>query len=48
MKMKLIFRLSEQAKSQIESKNMEIGSTVTFTTFSIGDDKKTISEFNLN
>lgn len=39
------YRLSEDAKSQIEGKKVELGSEVTFTTYSIGDAKETISEF---
>jgi uncharacterized protein YcfL len=39
------YRLSDKAKSQLDDKEVEIGSTVTFTTFSIGDNKETIDEF---
>ncbi|MEW9053110.1 MAG: hypothetical protein AB2392_18265 [Neobacillus sp.] len=39
------YRLSEEAKSQIEAKEVELDSEVTFTTFSIGDDKETVAEF---
>lgn len=39
------YRLSEKAKAQVEGKEVEKGSEVTFTTFSIGDDKETIAEF---
>ncbi|MET3699576.1 hypothetical protein SAMN05877753_11248 [Bacillus oleivorans] len=39
------YRLSEEAKSQIEGKEVEIGSEVTFSTYSIGDDKETIDQF---
>ncbi len=40
------YRLSEEAKKQIEGKEVEIGSNVSFTTFSIGDNKETIEKFN--
>ncbi|WP_133058588.1 DUF3953 domain-containing protein [Halalkalibacter urbisdiaboli] len=39
------YRLSEEAKSQIEGKEVDIDSEVTFTTYSIGDDQETIDEF---
>lgn len=39
------YRLSDDAKSQIEGKEVEVGSEVTFTTFSIGDNKETIAKF---
>jgi hypothetical protein len=39
------YRLSEEAKSQMEAKEVELDSEVTFTTFSIGDDKETVAEF---
>lgn len=39
------YGLSEKAKSQIEGKEVDIGSEVTFTPYSIGDDKETIDEF---
>ncbi|OLS39201.1 hypothetical protein [Bacillus sp. MRMR6] len=39
------YRLSEEAKSQIDKKEVELDSEVTFTTFSIGDDKETVAEF---
>lgn len=39
------YRLSEEAKSQIEEKEVDLGSEVAFTTFSIGDDKESIAEF---
>ena len=39
------YRLSEEAKNQIDGKEVAIGSQVTFTTFSIGDDKESIDVF---
>lgn len=39
------YRLSEEAQSQIEGKEVDLGSEVTFRTYSIGDDKETIDEF---
>ncbi|MGX6445688.1 hypothetical protein ACWM35_20925 [Neobacillus sp. K501] len=42
------YRLSDKAKEQLDAKEVEIGSTVTFTTFSIGDNKETIDEFVIN
>lgn len=41
------YHLSEKAKSQLDAKEVEIGSTVTFTTFSIGDNKETIEAFTI-
>lgn len=40
------YRLSEDSKRQIEEKEVDIGSEVSFTTFSIGDNKETIEKFN--
>lgn len=39
----VVYHLSEEAKTQI--KNIDLGSEVVFTTFSIGDSKETIAEF---
>ena len=39
------YRLSEDSKRQIEEKEVDIGSEVSFTTFSIGDNKETIEKF---
>lgn len=39
------YRLSEEAKRQIEGTEVEIGSEVTFTTYSIGDEKENIDKF---
>jgi hypothetical protein len=41
----VIYRLSEEANSQIEGNEVDKGSEVTFTTFSIGDSKETIETF---
>ena len=40
------YRLSEESKKQIEEKEVYVGSNVSFTTFSIGDNKETIEKFN--
>ena len=40
------YRLSDESKKQVEEKEVEVGSNVYFTTFSIGDNKETIEKFN--
>ncbi|QHE52806.1 hypothetical protein [Pontibacillus sp. HMF3514] len=39
------YRLSEDAKAQIENEDVKDGDEVTFTTYSIGDDRETIDKF---
>jgi len=39
------YRLSEEAKNQLDHKDIEIGNEVTFTTFSIGDATESVAEF---
>lgn len=39
------YRLSSDAKSQVQAEEVTVGNEVTFTTYSIGDDKKTIDKF---
>ncbi|KGR77263.1 hypothetical protein [Ureibacillus manganicus] len=39
------YRLSEEAKTQLENKEVELGNEITFTTFSIGDAKESVAEF---
>jgi hypothetical protein len=41
----IAYRLSENALKQLESNEISTGSEVTFTTYSIGDDKETIDQF---
>lgn len=41
----ITYRLSEEAKGQLENKEVEIGSEVIFTTFSIGDATESVAEF---
>jgi len=41
------YRLSEDAKAQIESEDVKDGDEVTFTTYSIGDDQETIDKFKI-
>ncbi|MEN2767736.1 hypothetical protein [Ornithinibacillus xuwenensis] len=41
----ITYRLSEDAKKQLESNSYESGTEVTFTTYTIGDDKETIDQF---
>ena len=41
----ITYRLSEEAKSQMDNKEVELGSEVTFTTFSIGDSTESVAEF---
>ncbi|MFD1738138.1 hypothetical protein ACFSCX_16545 [Bacillus salitolerans] len=41
------FRLSEDSKKQIQDGEVDSGDAVTFTTYSIGDDKQTIDQFIL-
>ncbi|TSI03708.1 hypothetical protein [Lysinibacillus sp. BW-2-10] len=41
----IVYRLSERAIEQVKEKIVEPGNEVTFTTFSIGDDKESIAEF---
>ncbi|UTR10014.1 hypothetical protein MM300_19370 [Evansella sp. LMS18] len=40
-----VYRLSEDAKNQLKDSVIEEGSEVTFTVYTIGDDKETIGEF---
>lgn len=39
------YRLSADAKSQVQAEEVTVGNEVTFTTYSIGDNKKTIDKF---
>lgn len=39
------YRLSEDARNQVEEQSVAIGSEVTFSTYTIGDDKETIDSF---
>lgn len=39
------YRLSEDAKAQIESEDVKDGDEVTYTIYSIGDDRETIDKF---
>jgi len=41
----VIYRLSEDAKAQIKSEDVKDGDEVTYTTYSIGDDRETIDKF---
>lgn len=41
----ITYRLSEEAKEQLDNNEVEIGNEVLFTTFSIGDAKESIAEF---
>lgn len=41
----ITYRLSEEAKAQVDSNEVELGSEITFTTFSIGDAKESVAEF---
>ncbi|MBU9723558.1 MULTISPECIES: hypothetical protein [Bacillaceae] len=41
----VIYRLSEDAKRQVDNNEVEQGIEVTFTTYSIGDAKETIDKF---
>lgn len=41
----ITYRLSEEAKAQLNSNEVELGSEITFTTFSIGDAKESVAEF---
>ncbi|CAM5216320.1 putative protein OS=Ureibacillus acetophenoni OX=614649 GN=SAMN05877842_106114 PE=4 SV=1 [Ureibacillus acetophenoni] len=43
----ITYRLSEEAKGQLDNKEVEIGSEVTFTTFSIGDATESVAEFKV-
>ncbi|WP_088035215.1 hypothetical protein [Evansella clarkii] len=40
-----VYRLSEDAKNQLKDSVIEEGTKVTFTVYTIGDDKETIGEF---
>jgi hypothetical protein len=43
----ITYRLSEDAKEQIESNEIVKGAKVTFTTYTIGDEMETIDKFNV-
>lgn len=44
----ILYRLSEGAKTQLDHKEVDIGTEVTFTTFSIGDSTESVAEFVLD
>jgi hypothetical protein len=41
----ITYRLSDEAKSQLNQKQVDLGKEITFTTFSIGDSTESVSEF---
>lgn len=43
----ITYRLSEDAKIQLDSEQVESGSEVSFTTYTIGDEMETIDRFNV-
>lgn len=43
----ITYRLSEDAKEQLDTSQVELGAEVTFTTYTIGDEMETIDRFHM-